>query len=265
MGIQVCALEHDCFLQNRKSLRGDQAVLRLAVGRGVSLPQYNTEFQSGPAFEFVSPTDWSFGVGLWPFVFPTEPTAMPLVLYVRFGSPQLVMTAFGDEVEVNLAVFLPTFPTFLAPPIQDFQILSDDLPFVLLDQGVELDCNDNGVPDDIDLALGNSTDTNGNLVPDECEAGAALFARGDCNADTSFDVADAITMLAVLFPGQVPITISCEDSCDCNDDGMLDVADAICILAGIFGAPAVPPRSPHPSCGVDPSADGLGCDSYACP
>ncbi|MCA8959519.1 MAG: hypothetical protein KDC38_03350, partial [Planctomycetes bacterium] len=57
------------------------------------------------------------------------------------------------------------------------------------------DCNGNGIPDDIDIALGTSADADGNGIPDECEGTSTSttgtpFLRGDSNNDGSFDVAD---------------------------------------------------------------------------
>ena len=40
-----------------------------------------------------------------------------------------------------------------------------------------LDCNQNGISDDIDIATGFSEDCNGNNTPDECEVGGTE----DCN------------------------------------------------------------------------------------
>ena len=39
-----------------------------------------------------------------------------------------------------------------------------------------LDCNGNGIHDDLDVASGRSTDCNGNRVPDECDQGGTLLA-----------------------------------------------------------------------------------------
>jgi hypothetical protein len=39
--------------------------------------------------------------------------------------------------------------------------------------GLEPDCNENGVPDQCDIADGTSADDNGNGVPDECETTTA--------------------------------------------------------------------------------------------
>jgi len=46
----------------------------------------------------------------------------------------------------------------------DFQIILTGPPC-----NFDGDCNDNGVPDDCDIASGTSLDLNGNGIPDECE------------------------------------------------------------------------------------------------
>jgi len=100
---------------------------------------------------------------------------------------------------------------------------------------------------------------------------APEFIRGHCNADSGFDIADAIFLLGVLFPvptGGPPPIPDCPDACDCNDDGSLDIADAICLLNGLFASPAVPPVAPFPDCGPDPTdGDVLDCgaSTAACP
>ena len=90
------------------------------------------------------------------------------------------------------------------------------------------------------------------------------FGRGDCNADGSFNIADAIFLLAALFSGGQAGT--CTDSCDSNDDGSVNIADAIFALAALFSGGASP-ASPSPgTCGEDPTADSIDCASFApCP
>ncbi len=87
------------------------------------------------------------------------------------------------------------------------------------------------------------------------------FRRGDANADTSFDISDAIFTLSNLFAsGPGP---SCDDSADVNDDGALDISDAIFTLAALFSAGSTPPPPPGAlDCGPDPTADTLECASY---
>ncbi|MEM7165463.1 MAG: hypothetical protein AAF581_08365 [Planctomycetota bacterium] len=85
-----------------------------------------------------------------------------------------------------------------------------------------------------------------------------FLRRGDCNTDTSTNLADAIFLLGNLFPIGVANVLSCDDACDANDDGALNLADAIAILGSLFGAPPMPLPGPA-ACGPDPTSDGLGC------
>lgn len=95
--------------------------------------------------------------------------------------------------------------------------------------------------------------------------GAPEFRRGDCNADGSFNIADAIFALGILFPGGgTPPTPLCVDSCDANDDGNLNIADAIAQLGVLFPSTSPPPTLPAPgssTCGPDPTMDALTCDT----
>ncbi|MCA8962980.1 MAG: hypothetical protein KDC38_20800, partial [Planctomycetes bacterium] len=68
----------------------------------------------------------------------------------------------------------------------------------------------------------------------------------------------AVTLLTILFIGGV--APSCVDAADSNDDGAVDVADAIHLLGYLFSGTAAPPAPGATTCGVDPSADALGCD-----
>ncbi len=96
---------------------------------------------------------------------------------------------------------------------------------------------------------------------------APIFIRGDCNDDGIFDIADAVSFLNVLFPpgGGSPSIPPCLDACDGNDDGANDIADPIAILDGLFASGPLPP-SPYPGCGIDPTGDGVDCNSVSfCP
>jgi len=92
-----------------------------------------------------------------------------------------------------------------------------------------------------------------------------LFKRGDANADGARDIADAVCVLGYLFgtpddpcKAQVPL---CFDAADANDDGGIDIADGISILSHLFGNSGPLPE-PFESCGLDPSEDELGCESF---
>ena len=89
------------------------------------------------------------------------------------------------------------------------------------------------------------------------------FVRGDCNADGNFNIADPIFLLNELFSMGDPA--HCDDACDMNDDGLKDIGDPVYGLSAQF-TDGPPPPAPHPSCGSDPTADMLGCGSFAgCP
>jgi hypothetical protein len=95
---------------------------------------------------------------------------------------------------------------------------------------------------------------------ERCESPPTRFRRGDVNADGGLDIADAIAALLHLFRGAPS---SCRKSHDVNDDGAIDIADPIHLLRALFQA-APSPAAPYPGCGLDPNADALTCESFAC-
>lgn len=99
-----------------------------------------------------------------------------------------------------------------------------------------------------------------------CTPVTSNFVRGDCNVDSSFNVADAIYLLGALFPGMSgPNLLDCLDACDGNDDGTLNIADGIALLAALFGTSTVPLPAPN-SCGPDQANDSIDCSNYpTCP
>lgn len=131
--------------------------------------------------------------------------------------------------------------------------------------GEPADCNENGVPDEQDIAEGTSKDSDLNGIPDECEG--QLFRRGDVDVDGVFGLGDTVMLILYsLQGGQRP---SCMSAADVNSDGRVDISDAIFALNHIFRAgpePATPGPPPGP-CGRDTAnPGGLSCDSYdACP
>jgi len=92
------------------------------------------------------------------------------------------------------------------------------------------------------------------------------FLRGDANADSAIDVADAITMLSFLFPAAPPAApISCASALDANDDEALDISDSVFLLSWLFGA-NVTIADPASGCGADPTPGSLTCQQFApCP
>ena len=89
--------------------------------------------------------------------------------------------------------------------------------------------------------------------------GLPIFIRGDVNASTRVNIADAIFILVYLFArGAVP---SCLDAADADDSGNVDIADAIALLGHLFDhAGPLPP--PFGRCGGDPTEDDLGCNRF---
>ncbi len=61
---------------------------------------------------------------------------------------------------------------------------------------------------------------------------ATEFMRGDCNASTTFDIADPIAVLDFAFGGLT--TRACQDACDTNDDGSIDIAEQA-LLGNVVG------------------------------
>ncbi|RTZ91459.1 MAG: hypothetical protein DSY92_04470 [Planctomycetota bacterium] len=101
------------------------------------------------------------------------------------------------------------------------------------------------------------------MVPAQIFFSDGLFLRGEINGDISVNIADALFLLTQLFSGGPAGT--CADASDVNDDGSVNLADPIRLLAYLFSGGEVP-DAPFPACGVDPTADMLGCVSFgACP
>jgi hypothetical protein len=89
------------------------------------------------------------------------------------------------------------------------------------------------------------------------------FRRGDVNADGRINVVDAVTFLDFLFRhGAVP---SCLRALDADDNGRLQIVDVIRMVQFSLarGAELPPPTG---TCGTDPTADDLSCESFGgCP
>ena len=80
------------------------------------------------------------------------------------------------------------------------------------------DCNANGIVDACDIADGTSTDCNGNGVPDECEP------FEDCNENGVLDACD-ISSGASTDCNADGVPDECEPFEDCNENGILDICD----------------------------------------
>jgi hypothetical protein len=92
--------------------------------------------------------------------------------------------------------------------------------------------------------------------------GTPVFLRGDANADGAVDISDAIAILGFLFLG-TPNSLPCKVAADTNDSEGVDLSDSVFLLNYLFlGTAAL--VQPFPDCGIDPTPDALGCDSYTC-
>ena len=111
--------------------------------------------------------------------------------------------------------------------------------------GWGLDCNFNLIPDDCDVALGNSPDSDGNGVPDECEV--------DCNGNGELDRLDVIPFGAEL---------------DCNANLSPDECDLASGVSRDCNATGVPDECEQVSCGSCAASedcdDGLSCTDETC-
>ena len=87
------------------------------------------------------------------------------------------------------------------------------------------------------------------------------FIRGDANADTRVNIADAIFVLTYQFSGGKEAT--CMKSMDANDDEIANIADAIWILNYQFNS-GPDPKPTFPECGLDvtPQEEELSCESF---
>lgn len=90
------------------------------------------------------------------------------------------------------------------------------------------------------------------------------FVRGDCNADGSVNLADAIRLLLHVFPEGLPPAMTCGDACDANDDGALQISDAVMVLGFLFDPSVTALPAPWPNCGADASGDAIDCTRPTC-
>jgi len=112
------------------------------------------------------------------------------------------------------------------------------------DQWPEHDCNDNRVPDDQDLASGNSSDCDHNAIPDECQP--------DSDGDERIDPCD-----------NCPTTANA-DQLDTDDDGAGDVCDNDDDGDGLDDEADNCPLNAN-SNQVDDDTDGVGDSCDECP
>ncbi len=90
------------------------------------------------------------------------------------------------------------------------------------------------------------------------------FLRGDATADGAVNITDAVFTLNLLFLGGSAPAYA--DAADADDNGAINVTDAVYTLNFLFLGGTEIPEPAGAECGMDPSADDLGCDDFArCP
>jgi glucose/arabinose dehydrogenase len=107
---------------------------------------------------------------------------------------------------------------------------------------VIVDCNDNQIPDDQDIADQTSDDCNTNGIPDECEP--------DCNDNGVADTCDIANGTSLDENGN-GIPDECDEPADLDGDGSVGVTDFLILLAA-WGACPDPPEE----CPADLDGDG---------
>jgi hypothetical protein len=88
------------------------------------------------------------------------------------------------------------------------------------------------------------------------------FRRGDADDDARFGLSDAVFTFSALFIPGSPFP-GCRDASDSNDDGQINLSDGVFSLNGLFSGGPPPPSPGSAVCGVDPTADDLGCEGFA--
>ena len=101
-----------------------------------------------------------------------------------------------------------------------------------------IDCNNNGVPDECELA-GNDCNVNG--IPDECDPDAdgdgqidTCKLSGDFDDDGDVDLGDLLAFKACLSDPGAPRAVDCEEA-DFDDDGDTDLANLVAFQAAFTG------------------------------
>lgn len=101
---------------------------------------------------------------------------------------------------------------------------------------LRVDCNENGIDDDVDVAVGSSLDVNGNGIPDECDGfvdcnGNGVSDRFDLSEGTSVDCNEN------AIPDECEL--AAQTGTDCNSNGLLDECEIV-----VDYSAASPPLTP---------------------
>ena len=126
-------------------------------------------------------------------------------------------TSWGSQSNIKMIVWAQT--TASAAPANIYQAAFMRWPF-------PPDCNDNGIPDDVDISSGLSQDCNRNRIPDECDIASGVAQ--DCNSNGVPDSCD-LTAGTSLDCNSNGIPDECDIAAgtaqDCNSNGVPDTCD----------------------------------------
>jgi len=171
--------QYEYAVQNLNSDRsiGSFSVPVLASAIVTNIGFHDVDYHSGEPWDG---TDWVGqkvgGEVVWncPQTFAQNPNANA----IRWGTLynfRFVANIGPDNTSVSLGLFKPGSPNAVSA---DTIGPGQDPP----------DCNNNGVPDDIDIDTGFSFDCNNNSIPDECEPDCdGDFIPDDCELDSDLD------------------------------------------------------------------------------
>jgi hypothetical protein len=135
---------------------------------------------------------------------------------------QIHLISYRDPVTVNLypsaansyTIIIDIPDSSSGPFWYDFEVIAI--------RTIEVDCNNNEILDECDIAAGTSQDCNENGIPDECEFGGA----SDCNDNGVIDLCEpggALDCNGNQLPDQCDINAG--TSTDCNGNGIPDECD----------------------------------------
>ena len=141
------------------------------------------------------------------------------------------------------------------------------------DGGSAADCNDNGVPDECDIAYGTTTDCNANLVPDECDITNGTSEDCDLNGmpdDCDVDYGTDPDCNTNAVPDECDVADATSEDCnlnlvpdecelDCNENTVPDECDISDGTSEDCNSNEVPDE-----CDVD-SGTALDCNANAVP
>lgn len=160
------------------------------------------------------------------------------------GDGRLDILAFGEEYSSILFNETPIYSPDDCnengiPDGVDIELgASSDVDENGVPDSCQRDCNRDGVPDSYQILAGEVQDCNGNEIPDSCdlESGQAQ----DCDGNGILDDCDLVAEGEAIADRNGNGTLDrCEETTcrrpgDCTLDDQVDLSDAVCILRGLF-------------------------------